>query len=331
MTTPLFSTYSQGENRVTATFIAVLQRLSLPIMDRILGELLGDQEENFNLVTFVNQPQGIGSRPDAKIDTGHGVWFETKIKPNEVRLDQTRRHMKAVGTDEKLVVLTPDDEKPAVLDSPGLREDYGNRITWASFNTLDDVMKDVLEDKQTTPSEFESYLLREFSAFLQEEGLITIPSEDRVIVVTAGFAWPRYNDRSIYGDIRRPNWKPSAHLAFYTQGEIKPIVPRIKSTVSPLNIMNQEEVKALENYQKKVVRELIDNAVKNEDFNHSLRMLFLTGPEDNDTVRLEGGPIVNDKTSDKTGKRVPLMYGGVRYVTLESLKNARYTSDLVHC
>ena len=139
-------------------------------------------------------------------------------------------------------------------------------------------------------------------------------------MVTAGFAWPRYNDRSIYGDIRRPNWKPSAHLAFYTQGEIKPIVPRIKSTVSPLNIMNQEEVKALENYQKKVVRELIDNAVKNEDFNHSLRMLFLTGPEDNDTVRLEGGPIVNDKTSDKTGKRVPLMYGGVRYVTLESLK-----------
>ena len=80
MTTPLFSTYSQGENRVTATFIAVLQRLSLPIMDRILGELLGEREENFNLVTFVNQPQGIESTPDAKIDTGHGVWFETKIE-----------------------------------------------------------------------------------------------------------------------------------------------------------------------------------------------------------------------------------------------------------
>ena len=28
MTTPLFSTYTQGENRVTATFLAVLQRLS---------------------------------------------------------------------------------------------------------------------------------------------------------------------------------------------------------------------------------------------------------------------------------------------------------------
>ena len=331
MTTPLFSTYSQGENRVTATFIAVLQRLSLPIMDRILGELLGEQEETFNLITFINQPQGIESTPDAKIDTGHGIWFETKIAPNAVSLDQTRRHMKAVGTDEKLVVLTPDDEKPAVLDSPKLSGDYRSKIAWASFNTLDDVVKDIFEDKQTTPSEFESYLLGEFSAFLQEEGLITIPSEDRVIVVAAGFAWPRYNDRSVYGDIRRPNWKPSAHLAFYTRGEIKPFVPIIKSTVSPINIMNKEDVEVLENYQKKVVRKLIDNAIGDEDFNHPLRMLFLTGPEDNDTVTLEGGPIVNDKTSDKTGKRVPWMFGGVRYVTLESLKNARYTSDLVHC
>ena len=331
MATPLFSTYSQGENRVTATFIAVLQRLSLPIMDRILGELLGEQEENFNLVTFVNQPQGIESTPDAKIDTGHGVWFETKIEPNSVSLDQVRRHMKSVGTDEKLVVLTPDDEKPAALDSTKLRGTYRNRIVWASFNTLDDVMKDIIEDKATAPSEFESYLLGELSAFLQQEGLITIPSEDRVIVVTAGLAWPRYNDKSVLGDIRRPNWKPSAHLAFYTGGEIKPIVPRIKSTVSPINIRNQEEVKVLDNNQREVVKHLIDNAGRVEDFNHSLRMLFLSGPQDDDTLILEDGAIINDKTSDNTGKRVPWMYGGVRYVTLESLENARYTSELVTC
>jgi hypothetical protein len=30
MTTSLFSTYRQGENRVTSTFLAVLERLSLP-------------------------------------------------------------------------------------------------------------------------------------------------------------------------------------------------------------------------------------------------------------------------------------------------------------
>ena len=37
MVTPLFSTYRQGENRITATLLAVLQRLSLPNIDQILG------------------------------------------------------------------------------------------------------------------------------------------------------------------------------------------------------------------------------------------------------------------------------------------------------
>ena len=331
MTTQLFSTYSQGENRVTATFIAVLQRLSLPIMDRILGELLGEREDNFNLVSFILLPKGSESDLDARIDTGHGVWFETKIKPSAVRLNQIRNHMKKVGADEKLVVLTPDDEKPTVLDSSRLREDHRNRIAWASFTKLNNVAQKILNGKEHSPSESEAFLLREFSAFLQQEGLITIPSEDRVIVVSAGFAWPRYKDKSIYGDIRRPNWKPSDHLAFYTGGEIKSIVPRIRSTVSPINVMTEEEVMVLEDHQQKVISELTDNPGGSEDFNNSLRMLFLTGPEDSDTINLQGGPIVNDKTSDKTGKWVPWMFGGVRYVTLESLKNARYTSELVLC
>ncbi len=61
MTMSLFSTYRQGENRVTATFLAVLERLSLPNIDRILGALLEDNA--FNLVTFENQPKGKKSRP----------------------------------------------------------------------------------------------------------------------------------------------------------------------------------------------------------------------------------------------------------------------------
>lgn len=99
MITPLFSIYSQGENRVTATFIAMLQRLSLPNMDRILGELLGEREENFSLVSFVNQPQGDGSTPDAKIETGHSVWLETKITPGAVLVKQIKNHLKSLRGD----------------------------------------------------------------------------------------------------------------------------------------------------------------------------------------------------------------------------------------
>ena len=141
MTTPLFSTYSQGENRVTATFLAVLQRLSLPNMNRILGRCLASGRR-----IATSGPQGIESTPDAKIETGQGVWFETKT--GNAVLKQIRSHMVVRG-DEKLVVLTPDDGKPPVLDSTNLREGDRNRIAWASFNTLDDIVKDILEDQQT--------------------------------------------------------------------------------------------------------------------------------------------------------------------------------------
>lgn len=53
MTTPLFSTYRQGENRITGTLLAVLQRLSLPNTDRILRTL--PEEDSFSLVSFKNQ------------------------------------------------------------------------------------------------------------------------------------------------------------------------------------------------------------------------------------------------------------------------------------
>ena len=48
MTTPLFSTYRQGENRVTASFLAVLERLSLPNMDRILQDLVGERYSQYH-------------------------------------------------------------------------------------------------------------------------------------------------------------------------------------------------------------------------------------------------------------------------------------------
>lgn len=88
MTTPLFSTYRQGENRVTATFLAVLQRLSLPNIDRILQRLLWEDRETYNLVSFENQVRTKESVPDAKIRMGNTIWIETKTARNSVESDQ---------------------------------------------------------------------------------------------------------------------------------------------------------------------------------------------------------------------------------------------------
>ena len=94
-TSPLFSTYRQGENRVADTFLSVLQRLSLPNIDHILGALLG--ETGFSLVTFENQPIGKRTTPDARIKMGPAIWIETKTARGTVDLDQIRKLLEGVS------------------------------------------------------------------------------------------------------------------------------------------------------------------------------------------------------------------------------------------
>lgn len=55
----IFSTYSTGENRVTASFLAVLRSLSLDRMQRLLGALL--EQSEFELIRFENQPSKGGA------------------------------------------------------------------------------------------------------------------------------------------------------------------------------------------------------------------------------------------------------------------------------
>ncbi len=149
MTTNLFSTYRQGENRVTATFLAVLQRLSLPNIDRVLGALFG--ETSFSLVSFDNQPRmktetpDTKTTPDAKIGTRRAIWIETKTSRGMVNLGQIRRQLERVDKGENLLLLTPDDDKP---------KDLPDRVAWSNFRTLaGQPSKDILEDEEEPPSE----------------------------------------------------------------------------------------------------------------------------------------------------------------------------------
>ena len=47
MSNPLFSTYSQGENRVTSSILAVLERLSFALVEQILQALCQELMDNF--------------------------------------------------------------------------------------------------------------------------------------------------------------------------------------------------------------------------------------------------------------------------------------------
>ena len=83
--TSIFSTYSTGENRVTASFLAVLRSLSLDRIQRLLGALL--EQSEFELVRFENQPSKGGSGvPDAIIQSSIRLLIETKTERNGVNV-----------------------------------------------------------------------------------------------------------------------------------------------------------------------------------------------------------------------------------------------------
>ena len=326
MTTSLFSVYKQGENRVTATFLAVLERLSLPNMDRILQVLLDDKD--FNLVTFRNQPKGRSSTPDAKIHTSPAVWVETKTEHNSVSYDQIKNHLRSLESGEKLLLLTPDESRPCSLDS---------RVTWSNFQQLVTAVQVILDDEYESPSEKEAFLLRELVRMVKDIGLVT-PTASRVLVRAATEAWPAYKEFSVYYHAGDPSFRPSGYFAFYLENEVKTKVAKIKSVIKSITLDDESQVESLDVDQRELVETLKDRLASKKDqvplkmqkgfrdhFVQPTQWMFLSGPDDEETMKLES-PVKNYKKG-KGGKRTAFTMKW-RYVTLESLKKARTTSEL---
>jgi hypothetical protein len=107
---PLFSTYRQGENRVTSPMLAVFERIDLSLLEAILAAAAG--ESSLQMVTFTNQPPSKGrSVPDGRISARFAYWFVVKTGRNTLGTDQLREHLADLGDeggDERLFVVTPD-------------------------------------------------------------------------------------------------------------------------------------------------------------------------------------------------------------------------------
>lgn len=312
--TSIFSTYSTGENRVTASILAVLRSLSLSRIERILASLL--EQSEFELVRFQNQPaQGSSGVPDAIIQSSIRLLLETKTVRNAVRLAQIRRHL--VRLDESneanqlLLVLTPDDGRPASLD-----EVADPRVAWTSFSLLDQAIDEILEDKREVVSEREAFLLRELQDMLGAEGLLANPND--VVVVAARNAWPEYNQFHAY--VCQPNrsFQQVIRMGFYSKGVIYPLVPQILESI--------DEVQMTTGLHKGVLGALVDRLVadKLRIEGESYKVMFLSAPDSPDTLKL-ANPIPNDK-KDKAGKPTAFTMGQ-RYVGCKTLLQAKTTSD----
>ncbi len=321
MRTSIFSTYSTGENRVTASILAVLKSLSLSRIERLLGALL--EQSEFELVRFQNQPaKGGSSVPDGEILSSSRILIETKIKRNSVRAKQLQHHLQQLNSSREstrlLLVLTPDQSQPSAFKHVTDRQ---NRLVWASFAALDQAIDELLADGNEVISEREAFLLRQLQSMLVEEGLIGTASE--VVVVAARHAWPEYQRCSAYICQPRRAFKPVKRIAFYSQGQVYPLVP---------SILDMQDEVVLERARHKgalgqVIDKLIDSIPQSKkEVGHSYKVFLLSSPDDPKTMKLKG-PILNDLES-KTGQPIAFTMGQ-RYVAVAKLAKAKATSDLV--
>ena len=312
----IFSTYSTGENRVTASILAVLQSLALQRAERLLGALL--EQSEFELVRFENQPSKGGKGvPDAMIVSSIRLLVETKIKRNAVDLTQLQQHLKRLDNANEaaklLLVITPDEQCPQAIQE---LSDW--RVAWTSFAALEQAINDLILDVQEVVSEREEFLLRELQAMLLNEGLVSTAND--VVVVAARDALPEYLMYHAYICQPLRAFQPVQRMAFYTQGQIDPHVPQILAVHDHVELTAEKHDGEL---RKLIQRLLVETPrrVKGQ----ANKVMFLSAPDSPDTVVL-ANPVHNDLK--KNGRTIAFTQSQ-RYTSLERLRLAKNTSDLV--
>lgn len=323
---PLFSTYRAGENRVTSSLIAVLERIDLHLVERILSAAIG--EATLTLLTFANQATSRHSVaitvPDASVSANLRWLFEMKTERNALARAQLRGHLQHLDgshADERLIVITPDPQEPELIGQ--LREP---RVSWASFAGLSDAIDVVLSDPTVLAGDRTVFLLRELQALFRADGLL---DHNDVVVVAARNAYPEYLQCAAYICQPGRGFQPGlTHLGFYTDGQIKPEIPRILGIYDAVtfNTETAEQLGASRNAAEIRVGELIRWALaERRRVPEQTHKVFLLTPVDSlDTVRLTH-PIQN--TTVAASGRAWAWTLGQRYTRLSALQRSPATTD----
>jgi len=312
----IFSTYRQGENRVTASILAVLRSLALHRIERILGALI--EQSEFQLVRFQNQPaahyKGV---PDAEIVASCRLVIETKTRSGSVRAGQVRRHLRRLkGSREAqklLLVLTPDSAAPQAVER--LKDD---RVAWSSFAALDQAIDHVLSDPEEVVSEREAFLLKELQAMLKAEGLVV--GEKDTVVVPARHAWPQYQRAHAYICQAGRTFQSVKYVAFYHHNRIEPVVPAVLEVHDPVMLKRGLHKGRLAQVVARQLTEYPQHAREQR------KIFVLSPPDDPRTLRLPQ-PVENDQRSAAGG--VTAFTQNQRYVKSADLRRAQRTSQLV--
>lgn len=322
--TPLFSTYRQGENRVTSSMLAVFERIDAGIVERILAAASGESALAF--VNFANQLEGTpGSVPDASISASFRYLFEVKTARNAVDPGQLAKHLQHLdGTfrDERLFVVTPDAVAPielAALDDP--------RAIWLNFLAVSLAIDDVLADSLELVSEQSRFLLRELQALFAQDGLLD-PQED-VVIVAARRAYGEYLAHGAYVCQPRRAFRTGLErLAFYKDGAVQREVPSILARRDNVDLRRETAQALMASSDQtdleigRLVDRLLNAGVEQEG---TPCQLFMLSPRDDPRTMTLAAAIRNTKVGSN-GKLVPFLRGQ-RYTRTDVLASHPATTS----
>lgn len=351
MPNPLFSRYSQGENRVTASILAVFERISFALVERIIQILCETPEQS--LLTIKNQVKlgkDAEAVPDGVIQASFSYLLETKVVPGKVDLDQLQRHLNCLYeipnvAHKKLIVLTPDYEKPSVIQNLG-----SDLVVWANFNTLHNAIAEILTMDEawltssfSLVSEQDRFLLKELVQMFLAEGLLNSGPSDSVLIVPARSAIKDYLKYSVY--LCQPNrsFQRVEYLGFYHGGSIDRRIAKILLPPIEEITLTEDGIKAVQ--EKETIDELTVSRLNNlvaslkkdkeegkdntERYGDCMKVFFLSSasPEDPHTIHLNQD-IKNDLRNSNNRPYAFTM--GQRYVSLTALqKNPQTTTELL--
>jgi hypothetical protein len=303
---PLFSTYRQGENRVTASMLAVFERVDLGVVEELFAAASG--ESSLVFVTFANQVASHASSiPDAAIEANFRYLFEVKTVADAVDRLQLEGHLESLDgafADERLFVITPDVAQPDRVTEIG-----DPRLVWFNFVSLSQAIDGVLNDPMVPISEQARFLLRELQALFLHEGLL---AHQDVVVVAARRAYPEYLNLSAYICAAGRSFRRGVRrMGFYTNNAIQPEVPKILGCKDNV-LMTRDAARALASSAEELDREiahLIDERLDQNPYaeGYLSKIFVLSSRIDPRTIKLPH-PIRNAAV-DRHGDPTPWTQG----------------------
>ena len=309
---PIFSSYSQGENRVSSSILAVLARIELRLVEELLQRMAGGDPIELVRISPQFTRKGVGdSVPDGGIMASAQVLFEFKVVPNTLTAKQLRGHCGHFSHPDVhpcwLIAVTPDQLQPEVVDTvdaelAAAAEQTGARIrcVWCSYADVSAAIDEVIALDTESVAERDRFLLRELQTLIERERLI---AHEETLVVAARSAWDEYLQHGVYVYQHGRSFRAASHLGFYRANSIKRHVPKILGSYD-IELTDDDDVIA--DSELDGATELASRvqalAAHGSRGSGMYSAMLLSRHDDPDTIQLDAD-IVNDQTGP-SGRRV---------------------------